>query len=236
MRDLQSSIMRTVHSRAEVDQGLRAYMTQVFLYMALGLGLTGLIAFGVSSSPELMIRIHHSGLSTLLMFAPLGIAIFLGFGINRISADTAQILYWSYASLLGLSLSYLFVLYQGESIARIFFITASVFGGMSLYGYTTRRDLTNLGSFMMMGLLGLVVASLINWFLQSSVTQFILSILGVVIFTGLTAYDVQQIQQIYYESVSTEDAKKKAILGALTLYLDFINIFLRLLYLFGDRK
>lgn len=227
---------RSHSAKAQHDAGLRAYMVRVFLYMALGLLLTGVSAFVVISSPELFAKIHYSGLGTLVMIAPIGIVLFLSFGIHRLSTSTAQILFWTYSGLLGVSLSYIFVLYTGTSIARIFFSTSGVFGLMAFYGHTTRKDLTNFGSFLFMGLIGIMIASLVNIFMKSSATHFVISILAVIIFTGLTAYDVHMIRRLYYEGGDSEVMHKKAILGALNLYMDFINIFIRLLHLFGDRK
>jgi FtsH-binding integral membrane protein len=161
----------------------------------------------------------------------------LSFGITKMSFQTAQMVFWGYAAVMGLSLSSIFMVYTGESIARVFFITASVFGAMSLYGYTTKRDLSGFGSFLIMGLFGVIIASIVNIFLKSPAMMFITSILTVFIFVGLTAYDTQNIKQIYAEVAhSKEDSNKAALMGALSLYLDFINIFMMLLRFFGDRK
>ncbi len=220
----------------DIDQGLRSYMVRVYSYMAMGLGLTGLVSFLTASNPIFFQAIFGTPLAWLVMLAPLGMVLFLSFRIAHIQFSTAQTLFWIYAVVMGLSLSTIFYVYTGQSIARLFFISASVFGGMSLYGYTTKKDLTAVGSFLIMGLFGLVIAMLVNLFLQSTAMQMALSCLAVVIFTGLTAYDTQVIKQLYYQGDDREVAGKKAIIGALNLYLDFINLFLALLRLFGDRR
>ncbi len=222
--------------QAGIDLGLRAHMVRVFMYMAVGLGLTGLVAFYAASSPSLMMAIFASPLKWVVMLAPIGMVFFLSARIGSMSFSTAQMVFWIYAGMMGLSLSSIFLVFTGESIARLFFITASVFGAMSLYGYTTRKDLTSMGSFLMMGVLGLVVASLVNLFLQSSAMQMMISTIGVLVFTGLTAYDTQQIKESYFEADTADISGKKAIIGALQLYLDFINLFISLLQLFGDRR
>jgi uncharacterized protein len=224
-------------SRAlDIDQGLRSHMVRVFMLMAMGLGVTGLVAFFAASSQQFMVAVFTSPLKWVVMLAPLGMVFFLSARISTLRLETAQILFWVYAALMGVSLSTLFVVFTGESIARLFFITGSVFGAMALYGYTTNRDLTQFGSFLMMGLLGIIVASVVNIFLHSSAMQMVVSTLGVLIFTGLTAYDAQQIKESYLESDSVDTAGKKAIIGALMLYLDFINLFISLMHLFGERR
>lgn len=218
----------------EVDAGLRSHMIRVYNYMGIGLGITGIVAY--LSAPFLAsLFISGSPLVFVLMFAPLGIVLFLSFGINKMSFATAQMMFWGYAFLMGLSLSSIFLSFALGDIARAFFIAASMFGAMSLYGYTTRKDLTGMGSFLFMGVIGLIIASVVNMFLHSSGLQFIVSILGVLIFTGLTAYDTQKIKEIYYSADSQEVAGKKAVIGALSLYIDFINIFIHLLQLLGRR-
>lgn len=231
-----------MRSRAKVidaktmDMGLRQYMLGVYNYMAGGLALTGLVSFVVSQSPQLMGAIYGTPLLWVVMFAPVIMAIMLSVRIHKMAASTAQMMFWAYAGLMGVSLSYIFMIYTGHSVARMFFISASVFGGMSLYGYTTRKNLTGLGSFLFMGLLGIVIASLVNIYFQSSPMQLVISVLGVLIFTGLTAYDTQAIKHSYYEFDSADVTAKKSIIGALQLYLDFINLFLSLLRLFGERR
>ena len=168
--------------------------------------------------------------------APLGIVFYMSFGINKMSASKAQTVFWIFAALMGASLSSIFIVYTMPSIARVFFITSATFGAMSLYGYTTKKDLTGWGSFLMMGLIGIIIASIVNIFLKSSAMHFIISIFGVLVFVGLTAYDTQKIKHMYYASDSGEVMGKKAVMGALTLYLDFINLFIMLLRLFGQRR
>lgn len=221
---------------AQGDVGLRSYMQSVFNLMAMGLALTGLVAFVVAQSPDLIHALYMTPLKWVVLLAPLGLVLYLSFSIQNLSQSTAQLVFWVYAGLMGLSLGSIFLLYTAESITRVFFITAAMFLAMSLYGYTTKKDLTSMGSFMFMGLIGIVIAGLVNIFLQSSALQFALSLLGVVIFTGLTAYDVQRIKDMYYQSAAGEALGKVAIMGALTLYLDFINLFMSLLRLFGDRR
>lgn len=216
------------------SEGLRTYMLNVYNYMAMGLGLTGGVALLVVSSPALLQAIMP--MMWLFILAPFGLVLFLSFRINALQYSTAQILFWLYAGLNGVAFSTIFLAYTYESIARVFFITAGMFAAMSLYGYTTRKDLTSWGSFLFMGLIGLILASIINIFWTSSSLQFLISIGGVIIFTGLTAYDTQAIKEGYREGSSAEVAGKRAIFGALQLYLDFINIFLNLLRLMGDRR
>ena len=216
---------------------MRAYMVKVYNFMSIALAISGVVAFLVSSSPQLMAMIFGTPLSWVVMLAPLGFVIFLGAKFNSISAETAKTYLWIYSALMGISLSTIFVVYTGTSVARIFFITASVFGAMSLYGYTTKKDLTGMGSFLMMGLIGLIIASVVNIFLKSSALEFALSAIGVLIFIGLTAYDTQRIKQAYYQaSGNSELVAKMAVMGALNLYMDFINLFLMMLRFFGDRK
>ena len=180
--------------------------------------------------------LFFSGLKWVVMLAPLGIVFYMSFGINKMSAAKAQSVFWIFAALMGLSLSWILLVYTGVSVARVFFITSATFGAMSIYGYTTKRDLTKLGSFLMMGLIGIIIASLVNIFLKSSMMYFVISILGVLIFVGLTAYDTQKIKNMYAASDTGELMGKKAVMGALTLYLDFINLFIMLLRLFGQRR
>lgn len=229
------------------DERLRAYMLGVYNYMALGLAITGLAAlatvyFAIDQTAGGMAltsfgqAIYLSPLKWVVMLAPLAMVFFLSFRIQSMSASTAQTTFWVYAALMGLSLSSIFLVYTGGSIARVFFITAASFGALSLYGYTTKKDLSGWGSFLFMGLIGIVIASLVNIFLASSALQFAISVIGVLVFAGLTAYDTQQIKEMYYAGDGSEVAKKKSIMGALRLYLDFINLFLMLLQLFGNRE
>jgi FtsH-binding integral membrane protein len=219
-----------------VDAGLRAYMLKIYNLMAMALSVTGLVAYLMSTSQELMQFVFGSPLSILFMLAPIGIALFIGFRLHAISEPTARVLFWVYSAVMGISLSGIFLIYTGTSIARTFFVTASTFAAMSLWGYTTKKDLTSMGSFLMMGLIGIIIAALVNFFLKSSALAFAISVLGVLIFTGLTAYDTQKIKWSYYEGDNDVTASKKAIIGALTLYLDFINLFLHLLRFLGDRR
>ena len=245
----QSTTVKSSASEAIIDQGLRSYMLKVYNYMGSALILTGLIAlltfkFAAVTSPEgellgltsLGNSLYNSGLAWIVMLAPLGVVFYMSFGIAKMSASKAQTVFWIFASLMGLSLSSIFIAYTGTSITRVFFITAGTFGSMSIYGYTTKRDLTKLGSFLMMGLIGIIIASLVNIFMKSTMMYFVISILGVLIFVGLTAYDTQKIKNMYLASDSGELIGKKAVMGALTLYLDFINLFIMLLRLFGQRR
>jgi uncharacterized protein len=235
-----------------IDAGLRAYMIRIYNYMTAGVALTGLVAwfaFQAAGGDQIHIvgnqvtgltafghAIFASPLMWLFVLAPLGLVMLLSFGINRLSASTALTLFFVYAGLLGLSLATIFLAYTGASITRVFFISAATFGAMSLYGYTTQRDLTGFGSFLFMGLIGLVIASLVNIFLQSSGLYWLISVVGVLIFVGLTAYDTQSIKEMYDVNDDGSVAGRKAVMGALRLYLDFINLFLMLLRLFGDRR
>jgi len=241
---IQSSL-----SDAIIDQGLRSYMLKVYNYMASGVLLTGFIALllfkmAVVSGPNGEIigltslgnTIYNSGFAWVLMLAPLGVVFYMSFGIAKMSAAKAQTVFWIFAGLMGASLSSIFLAYTGTSITRVFFITSGTFGAMSIYGYTTKKDLTKLGSFLFMGLIGIIIASLVNLFLKSSMMYFVISIIGVLVFVGLTAYDTQKIKNMYLASDSGEMIGKKAVMGALTLYLDFINLFIMLLRLFGQRR
>jgi len=218
----------------DIDLGLRSYMLKVYNYMFMGLGITGVVSYFASTSMALM-GFLHGGFGILLFFGMLAMAFMLPRRIFTMERSTAQLLFWAFAGMMGLSLSYIFLLYTGASIVRVFFITAATFGGMSLYGYTTRRDLSSMGSFLFMGLIGLVLASLVNLFIRSSMMELMLSYVGVLIFVGLTAYDTQRIKEIYYSADSAELAERKSILGAFILYMDVINLFLYLLRIMGDR-
>ncbi|NDF11841.1 MAG: Bax inhibitor-1/YccA family protein [Proteobacteria bacterium] len=217
------------------DVGLRAYMLQVFNYMGAALAISGVTAFATASSEALMQAIFGTPLAWVVMLAPIGFVMFFGMKIQTMTVQTARTTFFAFAVMMGLSLATLFVAYTGHSIARVFFITASVFGAMSLYGYTTKKDLTGMGSFLIMGLIGILIASLVNIFMKSTGLEFAISFLGVLIFTGLTAFDVQRIKNTY-DFVSSDHVGKAAIMGALTLYMDFINLFLMLMKFFGDRR
>jgi FtsH-binding integral membrane protein len=221
---------------ADIDVGLRQYMLRVYNYMTGGLAVTGIIAYVVGTNPAFLNAIYGTPLAWVVMFAPLALVMVFSFRLQKMSVAAAQAVFWAFAALMGLSISYIFAVYTGASIARVFFITAGTFAAMSLYGYTTKRDLTAMGSFLFMGLIGIIIASIVNIFLASSALTFAVSVIGVLIFTGLTAYDTQKIKSIYSELDASDIASKKAISGALTLYLDFINLFLMLLRLFGNRN
>lgn len=231
----EHALHQTSTAQGAVDVGLRAYLLRVYNYMASGLAATGAIAyFGATSG--LYGWLAGTPLLWVVLLAPLAVVFFLSFRIQTMSLQAAQLSFWTYAALVGLSLSGIFLIYTGESIARVFFITAATFGATSLYGYTTRADLSRFGSFLIMGLIGVVIASLVNMFLASSALQFAISVVGVVVFVGLTAYDTQRIKEIYAASDDAVAAGKKAVMGALALYLDFLNLFLLLMQLLGDRR
>ena len=245
----QSTVAKSSTSEEIIDQGLRAYMLKVYNCMGSGVLLTGFVALlffklavVTGEAGEIIgltnfgSTIYTSGLKWVLMLAPLGVVFYMSFNIAKMNAAKAQTTFWVFAALMGASLSSIFLMYTGASITRVFFITAGTFGSMSIYGYTTNRDLTKLGSFLMMGLFGIIIASVVNIFMKSSMMYFVISILGVLIFVGLTAYDTQKIKNRYLESDSGELMGKKAVMGALTLYLDFINLFIMLLRLFGQRR
>ena len=239
-------------TRAEsgaIDQGLRSYMLKIYNYMATGILVTGFVALflfkysvvtndagSITGLTNLGNAIYNSALMWVIAFAPLGIVLWMSFGLAKMSASKAQTLFWVFAGLMGASLSSIFMVYTGVSISRVFFITAATFATMSLYGYTTKSDLTKLGSFLMMGLIGIIIASIVNIFLKSTQLEFIVSLLGVIIFVGLTAYDTQKIKEMYFDGGDSETMAKKSIMGALTLYLDFINLFVMLLRFFGDKR
>jgi FtsH-binding integral membrane protein len=236
----------SAESSVQYDMGLRAYMLRIFNLMTMALAITGLVAAYASTS-QAFLSIMYSQTSTgmglsaigwVIQLAPLFMVFFLSVKIQSMSVQAAQMTFWVYAVLMGLSLSSIFLAYTGESIAKTFFITASVFGAMSIYGYSTKKDLTSFGSFLMMGVIGLVLASVVNIFLQSSALGFAVSVVGVIAFTGLTAYDVQKLKNIYVYSarMDKDAAAKLAVHGALTLYLDFINLFIMLLRLMGSRR
>src|SRR5215831_13276369 len=223
-------------SAAYVDEGLRQHMLRVYNYMGGGLVLTGVVAFFVASTPAIYQPIFGTPLKWVVIFAPLAFIFFLSFRIQTISAATTQTLFWGFCALMGLSLAAVFLVFTGTSIARTFFITAAMFGATSLYGYTTRRDLSKFGSFLFMGLIGVVIASLVNLFIGSSALQFLVSVVGIVVFVGLTAWDTQSIKEQYAENFDAESKQKLAVFGAFSLYLNFINIFQLLLNFTGQRE
>ena len=244
----QRSFTKTT-DQAVIDEGLRAYMLKVYNYMTTGLLCTGLVAYffgkasivtnelgqiiGVTSIGALL---FGSPLKWVVMLAPLGFVFYLSARINKMSVSSAQITFWIFSAIMGLSLASIFIVYTQASIARVFFISSGTFAAMSLYGYTTKKDLTKLGGFLFMGLIGIIIASLVNLFFQSSALHFAISVIGVLVFVGLTAYDTQSIKNMYYAGDSESVGGKKALMGALRLYLDFINLFIMLLRLFGQRR
>ncbi len=231
----QQQVTTAGREGARYDAGLRAFMLRVYNYMAGGLALSGVVALLTLQSEAMMGLLFGTPLAFVVMLAPLGMVLLLSFRINKMSESGAQMAFWSFAVLMGLSLSMIFIAYTSVSITRTFFITASVFGAMSLWGYTTKRDLTGMGSFLIMGLIGIIIASVVNLFLQSSGLHFAVSLLGVLIFTGLTAYDTQRLKNVYF-SIGESALGKAAIMGALSLYLNFINLFIMLLQFVGDRR
>ena len=246
-QNIQSKV--TTPETPIIDEGLRAYMLKVYNYMTSGIFLTGIISLllfklsvvmtsdgSITALTPVGNALYNSSLMWIVMLAPLGVVLYMSFGIKKMSAAKAQMTFWIFAALMGASLSSIFLVYTGTSITRVFFITAGTFGAMSIYGYTTKRDLTKLGSFLMMGLIGIIIASIVNIFMKSTMMYFMISILGVLIFVGLTAYDTQKIKNMYLVTDSGEIMGKKAVMGALTLYLDFINLFIMLLRLFGQRR
>ncbi len=235
---------------AVLDAGLRAYMLRVYNWMSSGLLVTGIVAYGIAHTslmnlfyPMVMTpmgpRHAPTALAMIAIFAPLAFVLVLSMGVNRLSTSAAQGLFWAFCAAMGASLTNIFVIYTGESIVRVFFITAATFAAMSIYGYTTKADLSRWGSFLMMGLFGIIIASLVNIFFASSALQFAISIIGVLVFTGLTAYDTQRIKTTYIQyayAEGTEGAAKRSVFDALSLYLNFINLFMLLLQLLGNRN
>ncbi len=255
LRNYQARATPGVRADAAIDEGLRAYMIRVYNLMALGLAITGLAAFGTvmlatTNDPSTAVAtlsngkmltglgaaIYGSPLRWVVMLAPLGLVFFLSFRVHRMSVSAAQTTFWAYAALVGVSLSSVFLVFTPASIVQTFFITAASFGALSLWGYTTKRDLSGMGSFLFMGLIGIIIASIVNIFLGSSALQFAISVIGVLVFAGLTAYDTQQIKEMYYEGDDATVSGRKAIMGALRLYLDFINLFMFLLQFLGNRE
>jgi uncharacterized protein len=226
---------RSAVPQVDLDVGLRNYMLRVYNYMGSALALTGIVAWFAAASGFIE-RINHTPIMWLVILAPLGLVMLMSFGINRLSFAASQGIFWLYSALMGLSMSTIFLLYTQTSIARVFFITAATFAGMSFYGYTTKRDLSQFGSFLFMGLIGIIIASVVNMFGQWDALRFAISVIGVLVFTGLTAYDTQAIKEMYYEGDGYELAGKKAVMGALRLYLDFVNLFMMLIQLMGVRR
>jgi FtsH-binding integral membrane protein len=222
--------------RVLFDEGLRQHMLRVYNYMGLGLVMTGLVAFIVGTTPALYVPIFSTPLKWFVMLAPLAFVLFFSFRMESMPASGAQTLFWAFCAVMGLSLASIFLVFTGTSIARTFFIAAAMFGATSLYGYTTKRDLSQFGSFLIMGLIGVVIASLVNLFLASSALQFAISVIGIVVFVGLTAWDTQSIKEQYAENFDAESKQKLAVFGAFSLYLNFINIFQLLLNFTGQRE
>ena len=247
--DFNQKTFSKATEQVAIDEGLRAYMLRVYNYMATGLLVTGIIAyvFGKASvisseSGQLLgltplgSMLFNSPLKWIIMLAPLGFVFYLSSRLHRMSLSKAQITFWIYAAVMGLSLSWIFIVFTQVSIVRVFFVSSATFGAMSLYGYTTKKDLTKLGGFLFMGLIGIIIASVVNIFVESSAMQFAISVIGVLVFVGLTAYDTQSIKNMYYAADNDSISGKKALMGALRLYLDFINLFILLLQLFGQRR
>ena len=226
-------------SAATIDAGLKAHMSKIYGLMSIVMLITGAVAFGVGTNDALLAAIFGTPLKYVAMFAPLVVVFAFGAMINRLSAGAAQLVFWGFAALMGVSISFIFAVYTGISIAQTFLVTAIAFAGLSLYGYTTKKDISGWGSFLIMGVIGLVVASIVNIFLQSSAVQFAISALGLLIFAGLTAYDTQRLKNEYIQMAShgaSEWLAKSAIMGALSLYLNFLNMFMFLLQFMGGRE
>lgn len=224
----------------ERDEGLRQYMLKVYNYMSSGVLLTGIVAmvFGsmMTGNPELAQTLFASPLRWVLMLAPFAFILVMSFGVNRLSSGALQMIFWAFAATMGVSISWIFLIYTDASIARTFFITAATFGALSLFGYTTKRNLGPMGTFLFMGLIGLIIASVVNIFFPSPMMHFIINVAGVLIFAGLTAYDTQRIKHSYYMMNTGEMMAKGAIMGAVNLYLDFLNLFMFLLRFLGNRE
>ena len=242
---------RAAETAQVLDAGLRAYMLRVYNWMASGLVLTGIVAYGIVSIPSVFDLFYPlvmtprgpahvpGGLAWISMFAPLAFVMVLSFGVNRLSTPAAQALYWAFCAAMGASLTNIFMIYTHDSIVRVFFITAGTFAATSLYGYSTRADMTKMGSFLIMGLFGIIIASLVNMFLGSAGLQFAISVIGVLVFVGLTAYDTQRIKATYVQyayAEGTEQANKRSVYDSLSLFLNFINLFMFLLQLLGNRN
>lgn len=248
LRTTARTAARTTARTAELDAGLRKHMLGIYNYMASGVLLTGIVAYlvftmavvqgpgGQMALTQFGQAIYLSPLKWVLMLSPLAFILVLSFGLQRLSTSATQGLFWAFCALMGASISSIFLAYTGVSIARVFFITAASFAGLSLYGYTTKRDLSGMRSFLVMGLIGIIIASLVNLFIASSALQFAVSVIGVLVFAGFTAYDTQRIKSEYYHGYDAAVMAKKSIMDALSLYLSFVNMFLLLLHLFGSRE
>ncbi len=248
--DSQTYAPSATADTAVLDAGLRAYMLRVYNWMSSGLLLTGIVAYAIANTSLIELFYHQIAtprgiaiqptiLGYAAIFAPLVFTMVLSFGVNRLSRSATQALFWAFAAAMGASIANIFLIYSGASIARVFFVTSATFGAMSLYGYTTKADLSKMGSFLMMGLIGVIVASLVNMFIGSTMLQFAISVIGVLVFVGLTAYDTQRIKGDYLQfayAEGTDGAAKRSVFDALSLYLNFINLFMLLLQLFGSRN
>jgi len=248
--DYRAYAPRAVADGAVIDAGLRSYMLRVYNWMVSGLVLTGIVAYGIANTDLINLFYHRvetlrgyaiqpTALGFVSMFAPLAFVMVLSFGVNRLSRQATQLLFWLFAAAMGASLTNIFILYAHDSIARVFFITAATFGAMSLWGYTTRSDLSRMGSFLFMGLIGIIIAGLVNMFVASSAMQFAISVIGVLVFVGLTAYDTQRIKNDYVQyayAQGTDGAAVRSVYDALSLYLNFINLFMLILQLTGNRS
>ncbi|AHX04450.1 Bax inhibitor-1/YccA family protein [Ehrlichia japonica] len=222
---------------AYYSAGLRSYLVKVYNYMAMALGLTGVVAFFVSSSPVIISMIYNTPLHWLVVFAPVGLVFLMSYKLNVFSFQTVLTIFFSFSALVGVSISYIFLVYTAASIAKVFFISSSMFGVMAWYGNVTKKDLSQFGTFLFMGVIGIIIASVVNLFLSSGPLHFALSVVAVIVFTGMTAYDAQRIKDMYYKFNDGGDSvNKMAILGATTLYFNYINIFVSLLNLQGERR
>ncbi|MEM9733107.1 MAG: Bax inhibitor-1/YccA family protein [Pseudomonadota bacterium] len=237
----QTQVRTDAGTRAEIDEGLRSYMLGIYNYMATALAVTGIAALGVanmaSNNPALANALYNSPLKWVIMLAPLAFVLVISFGINKLSKGAATGVFYAFAAVMGVSISWIFMVYTSASIVQTFFVTAASFGALSLYGYTTKRSLSGMGSFLMMGLFGLIIASLVNIFMQSSAMAFAINVIGILIFAGLTAYDTQRLKHMYDAVAhSSEMVAKSSIMGALNLYLNFVNMFMFLLSFLGNRE
>ncbi len=232
-RNFTTAANANISASAGYDQGLRSYMLQIYNYMAVALIVTALAAIGVASSNQAIYYVFNTPLKWVVMFAPLGVVMYLSSRVHQMTKEKAQLWFFVFSALMGISLSYIFLVYTGASVVRVFFITSASYAGLSLYGYTTKKDLSGMASFLIMGLIGIMIASIVNLFLASSSLQFAISAIGVLVFAGLTAYDTQNAKNNYYRFGANSQT---AIMSALSLYMNFINLFIMLLNLFGNRR
>lgn len=221
---------------AAFDQGLRSYMLGIYNYMASAVALSGIVALMVAGSPAISQLLFGTPLKWVVMLAPIGFVMLMSFSFERVSKTALMAMFWTFAALMGASLASILLVYTGASVARAFFVAAGMFAGMSIYGYTTKADLTKFSTFLIMGVWGLFIAGLVNMFLQSSMMQFVISVVSVLVFCGLTAWDTQRLKDTYVEAAGTEIEGKLSIMGALSLYLNFVNLFVALVQLFGGRR